>query len=169
VTAQQPYAVLGQWREAEIRRYPEHTVAEVLVQGDFDEAGNRGFRPLFGYIQSGRVAMTAPVVQTPGEAGTAVAFVMPEGRSPESLPPPSDERVHLRTVPVRTAAALRFSGWGNAADHERQGARLLALLADSPWTPVGPVRLARFNAPFVPPFLRHNEVVVDVEPVSRPA
>jgi hypothetical protein len=29
------------------------------------------------------------------------------------------------------------------------------------------VRLARFNAPFVPPFLRHNEVVVDVEP--RPA
>jgi hypothetical protein len=169
VTAQQPYSVLGQWGQAEIRRYPEHTIAEVVVQGDFDDAGTRGFRPLFGYIQGGHVAMTAPVVQTPGDAGTAVAFVMPEGRSAASLPEPTDDRVHLRTIPARTAAALRFSGWGNAADHERQGARLLAMLADSPWTPVGPVRLARFNAPFVPPFLRHNEVVVDVEPVPRPS
>ena len=29
---------------------------------------------------------------------------------------------------------------------------------------MGALRLARFNAPFIPPFLRHNEVVVDVEP-----
>jgi hypothetical protein len=164
MTAQQPYTVLGRWGEAEIRRYPEHTIAEVIVDGDFDDAGNLGFRPLFGYIQGGRVAMTAPVVQTPGEAGHAVAFVMPADRPPESLPAPSDGRVHLRTIHERTAAALRFAGWGNARDLERRGAQLLAALEGSPWTPVGPVRLARFNAPFVPPFLRHNEVVVDVEP-----
>jgi hypothetical protein len=165
VTEQQPYHVLGRWGQVEIRRYPEHTVAEVVVPGPFDDAGNAGFRPLFGYISRGGVAMTAPVVQTPGEGGIAVAFVMPADRSPASLPEPADERVHLRVVPERTAAALRFTGWGNRADLDRRGAALLAALADSPWTPVGPVQLARFNAPFVPPFLRHNEVVVDVTPV----
>lgn len=168
MTEQQAYSVLGRWGEAEIRRYPEHTVAEVVVDGDFDSAGNRGFRPLFGYIRSGGVSMTAPVVQRPGPEGTAVAFVMPTGRTPGSLPTPEDARVHLRVVPERTAAALRFSGRGNADDLERRGARLLIALANSPWTPVGAVRLARFDAPFVPPFLRHNEVVVDVEPVPIP-
>lgn len=164
MTEQQPYEVLGRWGDVEIRRYPEHTIAEVTVPGAFDDAGNAGFRPLFGYISRGGVAMTAPVVQTPGEAGNAVAFVMPADRTPETLPPPTDERVLLRVVPERTAAALRFSGWGNRRDLDRRGAALRSALADSPWTPVGPVQLARFDAPYVPPFLRHNEVVVEVAP-----
>lgn len=164
MTEQQPYTAVGRWGDVEIREYPEHTVAEVVIGGDFDSAGNKGFRPLFGYIQGGKVSMTAPVVQTPGEQGNAVAFVMPADRSPDSLPTPGDGPVQLRVVPACTAAALRFSGSGNARDLERRGSQLRRALVGSPWVPVGPVRLARFNAPFIPPFLRHNEVVVDVEP-----
>lgn len=78
MTQQQPYQSIGWWGEVEIRRYPARTLAKVVIEGDFDEAGNRGFRPLFGYIQGG-IAMTAPVGQTPGEAGHSVAFVMPAG------------------------------------------------------------------------------------------
>ena len=167
MTEQQPHEVIGRWGSVEIRRYPEHTIAEVLVDGEFDDAGNRGFRPLFGYIQ-GQISMTAPVVQTPSSEGTAVSFVMPEGRTRDTLPEPADPQVQLREVVERTSAALRFSGWGNAADLKSRGTQLLDALANSPWQPVGPVRLARFNAPFVPPFLRHNEVVVDVVEVPRP-
>jgi hypothetical protein len=163
MTAQQPYSVLERWADVEIRHYPEHTVAEVVVAGDFDGSGNQGFRPLFGYIQGGGVAMTAPVVQTPVEEGNAVAFVMPEDRTVETLPEPADPRVHLRVVGAHDAAALRFSGWGNAADLRRRGAHLLKALEGSGWSPIGPVRMARFNAPFIPPFLRHNEVVVEVQ------
>ncbi len=118
--------------------------------------------PLFGYIQ-GQIAMTAPVVQTPCDEGHSVAFVMPAGRDLETLPAPNDPRVHLRTVPEQVAAALKFSGWGNAGDLDKRGRHLLNALENSPWQPVGTIRLARFNAPFIPPFLRHNEVVVDVE------
>ncbi len=166
MTQKQPYATVGRWGDVEIREYPEHTIAEVLVAGDFDAAGSKGFRPLFGYIQGGQVSMTAPVVQTPGEQGTEVAFVMPADRSLESLPTPGEGPVHLRVVPACTAAALRFSGSGNARDLERRGAQLRDALAGSPWVPVGTVRLARFNAPFIPAFLRHNEVVVDVTPAE---
>ena len=76
--------------------------------------------------------------------------------------------MHLRAVPEQVAAALTFSGWGNAGDLDKRGRQLLRALENSPWQPVGPVRLARFNAPFVPPFLRHNEVVVDVEERPTP-
>ena len=167
MTQQQPYEAIGRWGEVEIRRYPAHTIAEVVVDGDFDDAGNRGFRPLFGYIQ-GRIAMTAPVVQTRGDDRHSVAFVMPKGRDLDTLPPPTDPRVHLRVVPEQVAAALKFSGRGNAGDLDRRGRQLLSSLADAPWQPVGAVRLARFNAPFIPPFLRHNEVVVDVRDRPTP-
>jgi hypothetical protein len=158
---EQPYEPLGRWGDVEIRRYPEHTIAEVTVSGEFDDAGNRGFRPLFRYIK-GQIAMTAPVMQTACEDGHRVAFVMPAGRSLDTLPAPKDEHVHLRVVPEHVAGALRFSGWGNARDLGSRSQEMLAMLKDSPWRPVGAVRLARFNAPFVPPFLRHNEVVVDL-------
>ncbi|HYN57794.1 MAG TPA: heme-binding protein [Motilibacterales bacterium] len=161
MTQQQPYEPIGRWGDVEIRRYPAHTIAEVVVDGDFEDAGNRGFRPLFGYIQ-GQIAMTAPVVATPGEDGHSVAFVMPAGRTLDTLPPPTDARVHLRAVPEQVAAALKFSGWGTAGDLDTRGRQLLGTLEESPWQPVGPIRLARFNAPFIPPFLRHNEVVVNV-------
>ena len=162
MTPQQPYRSIERFGSVEIRNYPQHTLAEVMVSGEFDDAGNRGFRPLFTYIQ-GQIAMTAPVVQTPGEHSHAVAFVMPQGQDADTLPTPSDPRVHLRVVPEQVAAALQFSGWGNSRDLQRRSRELLHGLAESPWQPVGQVRLARFNAPFVPPFLRRNEVVVDVE------
>ena len=68
MTEQQPYEVVQSYPTFELRRYPAHLVAEVSVQGPFEDAGNRAFRPLFGYItgqnESARsVAMTAPVVQ----------------------------------------------------------------------------------------------------------
>jgi hypothetical protein len=161
VTEQQPFEAVGRWGSIEIRRYPSHAIAEVVLDGDFDHAANRGFRALFGYIQ-GQVAMTAPVVQTPERDRHRVAFVMPAGRQADSLPAPADSRVQLRDVPPHLAAALRFAGRGNARDLESRGRLLREALAASPWRPVGPVRLARFTAPFVPPLLRHNEVVVPV-------
>ena len=45
MTQQQPFESIGRWGEVEIRRYPAHTIAEVIIDGDFDDAGNRGFRP----------------------------------------------------------------------------------------------------------------------------
>lgn len=167
MTEQQPYTVIDRWGKVEVRRYPEHTVAQVSVGGDFDGAGNKGFRPLFDYIRRGQVSMTAPVVQTRGEQTHDVAFVMPAGLSPDSLPSPGSGDVSLRVVPEATAAALRFSGRGSGKDLERRAAQLREALVGSPWVPVGAVRLARFDPPFKPPFLRHNEVVVDVVPAHR--
>ena len=73
MTEQQPYEVLEQRDGFELRLYPPHLVAEVQIEGSFEDAGNRAFRSLFRYITGANrsrssVAMTAPVVQETASA-----------------------------------------------------------------------------------------------------
>ena len=75
MTEQQPYRVVREFDNFELREYPAHLLAEVVTDGPFTDAGNRAFRPLFAYISgqnqsSQKVAMTAPVVQADAEASS---------------------------------------------------------------------------------------------------
>ena len=187
VTEQQRYDVVERYPAFELRRYPSHAVAEVRVRGSFETVGNRAFGPLFGYI-SGRndaarsvamtapvvqevaraekIAMTAPVVQTASAAGEYVlAFVLPATMTADTAPVPADPRVHIRAVPERLAAAVRYSGRWAESTYRRRLAELEAAVASAGFVPVGAARFARFDPPLTPWFLRRNEVVVDV---SRP-
>lgn len=184
MTEQQPYEVLEQRDGFELRRYPAHVVAEVEVDGSFEEAGNRAFRSLFRYITgsnrsqatiamtapvvqqasaSQRIAMTAPVVQAraPG-GGFVVAFVLPASMTLQTVPLPTDPDVHVRAVSERLAAVVRYSGrWSQSSYDRHLGELLDAVVADG-LVPAGSPRFARFDPPFRPWFLRRNEVVQDV-------
>lgn len=188
------YEVVYEQDGVEYRRYAPYLVAETLIDTDsYSRAGNEGFRRLFRYISGGnqpgrKVAMTAPVEQTPagrGEKismtapveqaesaeGWRVSFMLPHGYSRDTAPRPADDRVRIREVDGGLRAALRFSGrWTdrNMAEHETE---LLDALAAAGVAPEGPVRAAMYNGPFVPPFLRRNEVLVPVAalPDAAPA
>jgi SOUL heme-binding protein len=181
VTEHQPYETVGSEGAFELRRYPEHVVAETEVSGDFEGAGSRAFRYLFGYINgenvarrsiamtapvvqggSQRIPMTAPVVQTASQDTFTVAFVLPAGMSEASAPVPARAEVVLRTVAPRLVAAARFSGRWSRSAYEGQRSVLLAGLMDAGLTPVGDAWFARFDPPYTPWFLRHNEVLVQV-------
>ena len=62
------YSVVQQDGKFEIRDYEPYLLAEVEVDGAFEEAGNKAFRYLFKYISGtnqpqAEIAMTAPVSQ----------------------------------------------------------------------------------------------------------
>lgn len=180
MTEQQPYDVVRSLDGFEVRRYPEHVVAETHVTADFEGAGNRAFRYLFGYINGdnvarqsiamtspvvqgrSRIAMTSPVVQSGSGEAFTVAFVLPAAMTEATAPLPSRPEVQLRTVPPRLVAAARFTGRWTEGAYERQRAALLAGLADAGLTPVGDAWFARFDPPYTPWFLRRNEVLVEV-------
>ena len=172
MTEQQPYEVVDDYVDFELRRYPEHVVAETRVVGSFAGAGNTSFRRLVGYIggrnaQSRKVAMTAPVIQETEDRAAGryvVGFVMPADLDLEGAPDPTDHDVRLRAIPAQTAAALRFSGRWSEDSHDVHAQRLLAAVADAGLVVDGPLRFARFDPPWTPWFLRHNEVVVPVTP-----
>ena len=170
MTEHQPYDVLREDPGFELRRYPDHVVAETRVTGSFEGAGNISFRRLVGYIGgrntgSLKVAMTAPVVQEADEetAGRfVVGFVMPAGFDLDSAPDPTDPDVRLRAVPAQTAAALRFSGRWTRDRYDEHARRLRAALDAAGLEVAGPPRFARYDPPWTPWFLRRNEVVVPV-------
>ncbi|MFP5312162.1 MAG: SOUL family heme-binding protein [Actinomycetes bacterium] len=199
MTEQQPYELVRRYPHFELRRYPDYVVAEVTVMADFDRAGNAAFRHLFNYISGSntarqKLAMTAPVLQETGPgpqklamttpvlqsgplpgsrkpAEFSVAFVLPAGVTAETAPVPTDPQVRVRAVPGSLAAVLGFSGSGSASAFEKRSSGLQAALKLAGLTPVGPPRFARFDPPFKPWFLRHNEVIQDVlePPADGPA
>ena len=139
MTEQQPYDVVRDHPDFQLRRYPDHVVAETRVTGSFEGAGNTSFRRLVGYIggrntQARKVAMTAPVVQeADDETGGrfVVGFVMPAGFDLDSAPDPTDPDVQLRAVPAHTAAALRFSGRWTRHRYDEHARRLLDALDEA--------------------------------------
>ncbi|MEO8221675.1 MAG: heme-binding protein [Specibacter sp.] len=190
MTDQQPYKIVRSYDDFEVRRYCEHLLAEVLVQATFEDAGNRAFRYLFAYISgenqaSQKVAMTAPVVQDAapekismtapvlqqavevrgGDGGTPqfrVAFVLPEGFTIENAPRPTNPKVHLRTVPESLAAVIRFNGRWSDVRYEQHLQALRIALREAGLASVGTPRFARFDPPFKPWWMRHNEIVLDL-------
>jgi len=65
--------------------------------------------------------------------------------------------VQLREVPASTVAVIRYSGFWTQANYDEHLAKLEALrTADVSW--LGEPVLARYNPPFMPWFLRRNEI-----------
>jgi len=184
VTEEQPYEVLREGDAFQLRRYPAHVVAEVELDGSFEDAGSRAFRALFAYISgdnrsqrsvamtapvvqeaaaSQKIEMTSPVVQAEGSGGRyVVAFVLPASMTADTAPTPTDPQVRVREVPERIAAVARYSGRWTQSSYDQHLRELLAAVAAAEFAPVGPPRFARFDPPFKPWFLRRNEVIQDV-------
>jgi hypothetical protein len=168
LTAHQPYRLLRELDGFELRRYPECVLVQIHVEGDFDRAGNRGFRPLFDYItgdnaSAAKFSMTAPVIQQESnDQGNVISFVLPEGTNRDTIPAPRNSRVTTTVVAAHTAAASRFRGrWAESVFRDK-GVKLLAMVLAAGIETVGDVYYARFDPPWMPGPLRHNEVLVTV-------
>lgn len=176
------YAVLEREGDFELRQYQPHIVAETLVEGDFQEVGNEGFRRLYDYISGKnrkqqairmtapvsqeatleKIPMTAPVNQEKVGGKWRITFLMPSQYTMETLPEPSDPKVKLTKVPGLLMAALSYSGtWGRVRYEEKEN-RLKELIRQRGLKMVGEPIFARYNPPFMPWFLRRNEVLIQV-------
>ena len=179
------YTVVQKTEVFEVRQYAPYLVAEVVVPGPASEAGNQGFNLLGGYIfgknkGERKLEMTAPVTQTPmpaptpappiklemtapvtqavTEGGFLVQFVMPKGYTLATLPEPLDERVKLREVLGKRVAVIRFSGGWSQSTYEAQLQTLRNALSAAGLATQGEPISSRYNSPFSLPFLRRNEV-----------
>ncbi len=102
------------------------------------------------------------------DGGYVVAFVLPATMTADTAPVPTDTHVRVRDVPERVAAAAGYSGRWTQSSYDRHLGKLSDAVVASGFLPVGVPRFARFDPPFKPWFLRHNEVVVDVDEKPGP-
>jgi len=173
------YKVVQKQGAFELRDYPAQTVAEVVVEGDQQDAVRDGFRRLAGYIFGAnagaqKIAMTAPVAQSPVMAGPittsalsaqrwVVRFDMPSRYNLATLPKPKNADIRLATVPAARVATVRFSGLMSDSSAAKATAELLSYIKAKDLKAVGPPTLAQYDPPWTLWFMRRNEVLIPVE------
>jgi len=184
------YTVLYSDGDIEYRQYNAYLVSETIVSPEdgYKSAGNEGFRRLFRYItgnnnaqsdiamtapveyqtadeklSSEKIKMTMPVQRQISDEGWRVSFMLPSKYTLETAPAPSDPRVQIREVPGQLVAVLRYSGRWTSKNAAKKEALLFAALADESLTVLSEVKTALYNAPYTPPFMRRNEVMVEVD------
>jgi hypothetical protein len=175
------YDVVEKHEAIEVRDYAPMIVAEVSVPGDREKAISEGFRLIADYIfgnniSSQKVAMTAPVIQQPSEkiAMTApvtqqgsdglwvVRFVMPSSYTMQTLPKPNNSDVILKEVAGKRFAVIRFSGLANSNSLEAHTKELEAFIQARNSQAISEPTYAFFNPPWTLPFLRRNEVMIEI-------
>ena len=163
---QPEYKVISSDGAFEVRDYDEYWVAECRVENvsDLGVASSRAFGRLFNYISgdnssSQKIAMTAPVKQIPSERGWLVSFVVPRDVSLGEIPVPTNSTISIRKIESGRYGVLRYSGsW--IQKFESKSAELLATCDRLKLKTTGSVSSAVYNPPYMPPFLRRNEVLV---------
>ncbi|MBA3813519.1 MAG: heme-binding protein [Alphaproteobacteria bacterium] len=169
----------------EIREYKPVIVAQVVMGGERKEAISAGFRVLADYIfgnnspqqkipmtapitqQAGKkIAMTAPVIQqkSPEKGNWKIRFVMPSNYTLDTLPQPNDQRVEVLAVPEKLYAVIRFSGLSSHDNLESHLEELRTYLKEQNLRPIDDPVMAFYNPPWTLPFLRRNEVMIEISP-----
>lgn len=164
------YEVTGSIGKAEIRKYPELLLATVYGKDD-----SVAFNILFDYISGAnrlkrKIEMTAPVVSIrrtedtgPGvPSGNLFTFVMPSAYGLDTIPEPDNAEVKLHVQKEKTFAVLRFGGRTTEERVDLKKKELLEIVSFNNISKRGDVFLMRYNSPFMPGFLRTNEVGIEV-------
>ena len=181
---QAEYRVVKKMSGYEIREYPAHIVAQTTVKGRYQEALNEGFRIVAGYIfgnnskkqsiamtapvieqgvSSEKISMTAPMLATTQGESHVISFNMPRSYTLQTLPEPGDSRVKIVQLPAKKFAVIKFS-WLRTNDIiEKMETKLLKLLLQDKVEVLGRAIYAGYNAPWTPPWMTRNEVMVEIK------
>lgn len=176
------YEIVESQANIEIRQYKPMIIAEVQMDGERKDAIGDGFRLLAGYIfgnnaieqniamtapvqqqKSTKIAMTAPVQQQSTGDAWQVSFVMPAEYSMQTLPKPANDRVTLTEIPAKQFVAIRFSGMNSEDNLKAHEQKLMEYVKTNNLSVTGSPKYAFYNPPWTLPFMRRNEVMIEIE------
>ncbi|WP_370624895.1 heme-binding protein [Polynucleobacter sp. JS-Fieb-80-E5] len=184
-TEEPKYTVLEKESPFEVRSYAPMLVAEVQVEGDLDSASGQGFRLIAAYIfgqnqvsekiamtapvtvadqtiKSAKIAMTTPVGIEPNAGKWTVSFVMPAEYTMETIPKPTNSQVQLRQIPAMKKAVISFTGFYNDQKVAEKTLELEQWIKSRNLQSAGAPNFARYNPPWTLPFMRRNEVMINL-------
>jgi len=177
------YVVTLSKNNIEIREYKPMITASVRVSGERKEAIRKGFRLVADYIfgnnaistkiamtapveqrESQKIAMTAPVQQQLDGQSWEISFVMPKEYSINTLPTPKNSEVTLAEIASKQFVVIKFSGRNTDSNIEQYTTRLEKFAVDNSIKTIGSPKYAFYNPPWTLPFLRRNEVMLELAP-----
>jgi SOUL heme-binding protein len=177
------YEVLKEHDVIQIRQYKPFLTAQTKVDAGYDEASSKAFQRLFDYIsgnnkaqqkiamtapviqekQAEEIAMTAPVFQEKSGKTWFMSFVLPADYTLATAPVPLDSTIVLKEVPSKKVAVLTYSGFLSEQVIDEKTDELKGWLVANNYKAISSPRSAGFDPPWTLPFLRRNEVHIDIE------
>ena len=166
------FSLVNRVGDVEIRNYHPMIIAEVSVAGSMEAASSSGFRMIANFIfgnniaqngKSEKIDMTVPVVISKKKGRWSFHFVMPSKYSIESLPKPNNRQVKIKQFKDRRCAVLRFSGSVNEDKFNTKSEELISWIKAENLKVKGMPELARYNPPWTLPFMRRNEVMIEID------
>jgi len=188
-----PFKILRREEDYEIRKVQSYYVAEATMPGNtgFDFYGSsQAFNVLAAYLfgknkKREEMEMTTPVfvqkTQTDGEkmdmttpvvtkqerdqGKWKMSFVLPS-KYGEDLPLPDDSSVRIKLIQEKIVAVATFSGFVTDKEVRARESKLRAAVSKDPQVHVkegASVEIAQYNPPFTLPFMRRNELSLEVE------
>ena len=133
------------------------------------EACQKGISiPMTAPVLSGegeKISMTAPVTtdSSPRAESHRTSFILPQSYTIETAPQPRDKRILLEQEPAKTIAVYSFTWYPTAKRVEEQKAVFRKMIKRDGLCLRSAISLARYNPPFILPFLMRNELIVTVE------
>lgn len=187
VNEEPSYKVLKTDGDFEIRSYEKQLIAKITMHGmSFDYFREHAFEKLADYIFEGNskkesIPMTAPVIHQHGKgeqvpmrspvyqeetnAGVwSMWFILPKEYTLSTAPKPKNSDIVLEEIEPYEVACISYTGH-NSVDKIKSHERDLAawLTKHTEYAPTGKYMIAQYDAPFVIPFLKKNEIQVKLK------
>lgn len=175
------YQATALTNEIELRSYDPMLVAMVQMSGSRKDTISEGFRVLADYIfgnntleqnismtapveqQAGqKISMTAPVQQQQRSNSWMISFVMPKQFTLKTIPKPNNEMVKINEVPAQRFITIRFSGSNSDDNIRKNESALFNYITQNKINVTGEPKYAFYNPPWTLPFMRRNEIMVQL-------
>ena len=165
-----PFTVLRKDGKFELRDYPSLTVVETPM-GRGGNTADGSFMRLYHFItgKNGvkqKIAMTTPVFMAGDGTNATMSFVMPAKMKSGEVPKPLDNALTVRNLPAGRFAIFRYSGGRNVKNQADSLNRLESWMAKEGLSAKSPPVYGYFDPPWIPTFLRRNEVMLRIEVVK---
>lgn len=177
------YHTVSSIDDIEVREYDSTLIAEVQVEGTRKESISSGFKILADYIfgnnkaeqdiamtapvqqqSNEKIPMTAPVQQQASGNSWKVSFIMPSTYTMKTIPKPNNPKVKLKEVPKKTFIVIKFSGLNSDENIAKHEAELMKHILNNQIETLSEPTYAFYNPPWTLPFMRRNEILIEVNP-----
>ena len=109
-----------------------------------------------------KITMTSPVQQQLTGNSWRISFVMPSKYSMDSLPVPNNNRVSLKEILTKKFVVIEFSGTNSNENLNEHENKLMKFIETNQIKIIGKPKYAFYDAPWTLPFLRRNEVMIEI-------
>ena len=148
------YDVMTTDGHVEIRSYKSLVLASITIRGNLANARKKALT-LF--------PLASPVLYEPKASGWTLSYFLPSQHTVSSAAFSKNKHIQLLTRPARVNACLTYSGVNSQEKIKKYSIELMDWIEKNHlYDSIGTIQTLEYDGPSTIPFLRKNEVMIEV-------